>query len=106
MTMSTPSSLGVSPDQALASVYILYTGGTLGMAPKERDRPGSPLVARPLDELLDYIPSTLKRLTELKISFEYESLEPPQDSSNLGLEHWIEMAQKIEAVYDRFDGFV
>lgn len=104
--MATLSFLGAPPDQALTSVYILYTGGTLGMAPKEKDRPGSPLIPKSLAELFGYIPRTLERLTELKIRFASESLEPPQDSSNLGLEHWIEMAEKIDKVYEDFDGFV
>lgn len=104
--MATLTFTGAEEGQALTKVYILYTGGTIGMAPKEEARPGSPLTPQPIGDLLNYIPNTLKRLTDLKIRFAYETLDPPQDSSNLGLEHWAEMARKIEAVYKDFDGFV
>lgn len=37
-------------------IFILYTGGTIGMAPKEDEDPFSPLVTKPLGELLAYVP--------------------------------------------------
>ena len=37
-------------------VFILYTGGTIGMAPKDPRDPFSPLTPRPLAELLTYVP--------------------------------------------------
>ena len=37
-------------------IYLLYTGGTIGMAPRDRDDPLSPLQPKPLAELLDYLP--------------------------------------------------
>lgn len=39
--MSTPS-----------KVFILYTGGTIGMAPSVVSNPASPLVPQPLEELI------------------------------------------------------
>ncbi|MGA2434412.1 MAG: asparaginase, partial [Bryobacteraceae bacterium] len=85
-----------------ARVYILYTGGTIGMAPEEPGRPGSPLVPQPLDALMKYVPG----LDNLNIRLEYEAFDRPLDSSNLGPEHWIDMARRIERVYDANDGFV
>lgn len=84
-------------------VFILYTGGTIGMAPEEKGKPGSPLVPKPLNELLPYIPGLE---SDERLKLEYESFPEPLDSSNLGPSHWIEMAKIIERVYDSFDGFV
>lgn len=88
-----------------AKVYVLYTGGTIGMAP-EKNEPGSPLVPKDIKALLRYVPGLEELLDKLQIEFTHETLDPPQDSSNLRLEHWIEMAKKIEASYDKYDGFI
>lgn len=91
-----------------SKVYILYTGGTIGMAP-EAERRGSHLIPRPLfadakgKGLFDYFPPAIK---DLGIDFTFESLSPPQDSSNLKLEHWVQMADMIRGAYDNHDGFV
>ncbi|HEY4261351.1 MAG TPA: asparaginase, partial [Schlesneria sp.] len=85
-----------------AKVFVLYTGGTIGMAPKERDRPGSPLEPKPLAELLKYVPA----MGNTDIELGYESFDKPLDSSDLGPNHWIEIAERIEAVYDQYNGFV
>jgi len=37
-------------------VFVLYTGGTIGMAPKDPADPYSPLEPKPLTEILTYIP--------------------------------------------------
>lgn len=39
-----------------AKVFILYTGGTIGMAPKDENDPYSPLEPQPLESLLKYVP--------------------------------------------------
>lgn len=85
-----------------ARVYIFYTGGTIGMAPAEPEKPGSPLVPKPLAELLKFVPG----LGDTGIELGYGSFETPLDSSNLGPQHWREMARAIEAAYDHYDGFV
>jgi L-asparaginase len=84
------------------NVAILYTGGTIGMAPQDPSKPGSPLVPKPLDELLKFIPG----LDGDKFSLNYASFEQPLDSSNLGPDDWKEMARWVESVYDANDGFI
>ena len=37
-------------------IYILYTGGTIGMAPRDKEDPFSPLQPKPLAELFEYLP--------------------------------------------------
>jgi L-asparaginase len=85
-----------------AKVFILYTGGTIGMAPKEPSKLGSPLEPKPLAELLKFVPG----LDESQVEFGYGSFDEPLDSSDVGPQHWIQMAKAIEDVYDDYDGFV
>ena len=37
-------------------VFVLYTGGTIGMPPRDANDPASPLQPRPLTELLVHLP--------------------------------------------------
>lgn len=73
------------------------------MAPQDPSRPGSPLVPQPLDEILRYIPSLR---SDDRLHLTYEAFECPIDSSDLGPAEWIDIAKRIERVYDAFDGFV
>lgn len=86
-----------------ARVFILYTGGTIGMAPQDPEQPGSALVPQPLEQLLQHARALLKLPG---LDFEIRSFDPPLDSSNLRPEHWVQMARCLESVYDQFDGFV
>ncbi|MFN9718003.1 MAG: asparaginase [Planctomycetota bacterium] len=85
-----------------ASVFVLYTGGTIGMAPREAGRAGSPLVPKPLEELLAYVPA----FSSVRIELGFAAFTQPRDSSDLGPDDWLRMAEYIEAVYDQYDGFV
>ncbi|HUU90083.1 MAG TPA: asparaginase [Phycisphaerae bacterium] len=100
----------LKPENAVARVYILYTGGTIGMVPEDPDNPASPLVPANEDELKMYVPGLgekegihweIGRLVDEK-----GDDVPPLDSSDVNSEHWIYMATSIEKVYDEFDGFV
>jgi L-asparaginase len=83
-------------------VFLLYTGGTIGMAPADPSNPDSPLVPQPLDKLLGYMPG----LEAQGIELGYQGFEKPLDSTEVKAEHWLLMAQAIESVYDQYDGFV
>ena len=98
----TPVKTGSETSETKARVFVLYTGGTIGMAPEDADKPGSPLVPQPLDELLKYIPG----LSRGGIELGYGAFNNPVDSSNVGPSDWGRMAAKIENVYDAYDGFV
>ncbi len=96
-------------------IYVLYTGGTLGMAPQDADDPDSPLEPQPFSDLLHFLPgfagSDSSRQNSLKldngnlIELGYGSIEPV-DSSDISPQHWIQIAQKIRSVYADYDGFV
>ncbi|MCF8184336.1 MAG: asparaginase [Polynucleobacter sp.] len=109
-------------------VFVLYTGGTIGMAPSNPEDPDSPLAPQPLENLLGFVPGiqgnplgTLKSARgaardttapffELtngnRIEFGFASFANPVDSSDIGPAVWREIAETIATHYDDYDGFV
>jgi L-asparaginase len=85
-----------------ARVYVLYVGGTIGMAPASPSIKGSPLVPKPLQELMPYVPG----LDSLNIELGYGTLERPLDSSDMTPANWLEIADRIQSEYANWDGFV
>ncbi len=85
-----------------ARVYVFYVGGTIGMAPASPSVKGSPLVPKPLQELMPYIPG----LDSLDIELGYGTLNRPLDSSDMTPSDWVAIADRIEQEYDQWDGFV
>jgi L-asparaginase len=81
-----------------ASVLIIYTGGTLGMA---YDDNGA-LVPFNFGQILEKIPT----LTSLNIAITVISFPEPIDSSNVSMQHWVDMAYIVYENYDSYDGFV
>src|SRR3990170_1847234 len=81
-----------SPDQARASILILYTGGTFGMT---YDAQGV-LIPFDFSLILHHLP-TLKNLAlELTVI----SFDKPIDSSNIQPAHWQALAALIFDHYD------
>ncbi|MBU0690698.1 asparaginase [bacterium] len=95
---------------------MIYTGGTIGMGPKTKGDPTSPLVPKPFNELLEFLPGLDEepdgngfRVDEGRgIHVEYDDtvFDEPLDSSNVGPRHWVKIARVIEKHYADFDGFV
>jgi L-asparaginase len=81
-----------------SSVLIIYTGGTLGMA---YDDSGA-LVPFNFGQILEKVPS----LTQMNIAITVISFPEPIDSSNVNMQHWVDMAYIIYENYDSYDGFV
>lgn len=82
------------------SVYIAYTGGTIGMQK-------SPQGFVPVPGFLE---SELRRFPEFQHDdmpdYMIREFDPVLDSANMTPEDWGFIAADIEANYDRFDGFV
>lgn len=92
-------------------VFIIYTGGTIGSLPKDRDDPSSPLEPAPLDEIIRVLPNYNARDRKIFIGNEWIRLgtfswPKPLDSSNISLADWVEMARVIKSNYDEYEGFV
>ena len=81
-----------------SSVLIIYTGGTLGMA---YDESGA-LVPFNFGQILEKIPN----LTNMNVAITVISFPEPIDSSNVNMQHWVDMAYIIHENYDSYDGFV
>lgn len=81
-------------------VYIIYTGGTLGMQKTERG-------FRPVP---NWFEQQLRELDVLNApdmpEFTFNEYTPLLDSSDIRPEHWLTMAQDIAANYQQYDGFV
>ncbi len=81
------------------NILLIYTGGTIGMI---KDPETGALRAFDFDNLLIKIPE----LKLLDCSIETVSFEDPIDSSNMGPEYWVQIAEIIEDNYNNCDGFV
>ncbi|HNR35982.1 MAG TPA: asparaginase, partial [Candidatus Hydrogenedentes bacterium] len=82
-------------------VLVFCTGGTIGMIPKDPRDPNSPLVAAPWEKLCEMLPA----LERLPFAVDYAALRLI-DSSDMDPDYWIELAQRIEIAYRKYDGFV
>jgi len=80
------------------NIFIIYTGGTIGMV---KDETGTFV---PFD--FELIKRNLPDLSRLHYKLTVHSFEPIIDSSNMKPEIWIEMAQIIKDNYANYDGFV
>jgi L-asparaginase len=81
------------------SIFIIYTGGTIGMA---REAGKKTLV--PFD--FNRIHSQVPELARFNYNFSSHSFHPPIDSSNMKPSNWIEIAKLIREKYEQYDGFV
>ena len=100
----------ISRKEAKTSVFVLYTGGTIGMHRADPTNPASPLIPADKEALLQFVPALgvsegiywdIGALTD-----ENGQEIEPLDSSDVEANHWIHMASAIERVYHDYDGFV
>ncbi len=81
------------------SIMLIYTGGTIGMV---NDPVTGALTTIDFESISDKMPELQKFGYKIKsVSF-----NPVTDSSNIGPEDWIKMADIIRDNYDEYDGFV
>lgn len=78
---------------------LIYTGGTIGMVSDKEDHH---LVPFDFSEVIHRVPE----IRQFKVMLTVLSLDPPIDSSNVGVEHWVKLAQVIQVNYHEYDGFV
>ena len=90
--MSVASSTG-------AKLFIIYTGGTIGMA---FDDATGTLVPMGFREIKYHIPE----LAKLGYEFDMHAFNPPMDSSNMSPEIWVKLVNLIHDNYTSYDGFI
>ena len=81
------------------NILIVYTGGTIGMI---KDYKTNALKAFDFNQITKNIPE----LEQLNCTIKTISFNEPIDSSNMNTSFYVEIAETIEANYDKFDGFV
>lgn len=79
-------------------IALLFAGGTIGMV--ENPKTGVLQPAQDSMQILESVPE-LKKTSEISF-FPLFNI----DSSNITPVHWQGVAEKIDEIYDRFDGFV
>ncbi len=83
----------------IASVLIIYTGGTIGMAQHPVTGTLAPVK---FDQILDEVPE----LNKFGYRIRSVAFNPPIDSSNVTPEIWEKIATTIQRNYSQYDGFV
>jgi len=91
----------MADDGSKGKVLMIYTGGTIGMLPKEPTNPFSPLVSADWTKLQDFAPV----LKSLPLAIELHKM-PFIDSSDMHPGYWINIARVIRDAYKEHDGFV
>lgn len=87
-----------TPAVPVARVMIIYTGGTFGMV---RGADGT-LTPFDFNHILDHLPILRQLMLELTVV----SFAQPIDSSNMGPEQWVTIAEVIASNSDQHEGFV
>lgn len=82
-----------------SKVFILYTGGTIGMV---NDPYSGSLKPFNFEHLHQQVPE----LTHLGCEISAFSVEKPIDSSDMHPQNWVHIAQTIYTNYNQYDGFV
>ena len=83
-------------------VLVIYTGGTIGSAPKDMADPDSPQVVKPWKDLKNASP----KLGSLGYPVDAISFQTPLDSCNVGPQHWQTISGIIRDNYENYTGFV
>src|SRR5690606_41924446 len=96
--------------KASPRVYVLYTGGTIGMD----GQPLAPMRDSRLEALLGTMPGfdppwlTLHPLADrdVRIAYTLDAFDEPIDSSSMMPRDWVLIARRVLECYADYDGFV
>jgi len=81
-------------------IYIVYTGGTIGMKRSEQGYVPAPgYIAEQMEQMVDLHQPEMPRYT-------IREIDTPIDSSNITPTSWNEIAQDISINYQKYDGFI
>lgn len=83
-------------------VLVVYSGGTIGSAPRDLLDPESPEVVFPWEDLQE----SVSGLGRVPFPVDAISFKEPLDSANVGPRHWKAIAEIIEEFHDQYVGFV
>lgn len=83
---------------ARAKIALLYVGGSIGM--KVNQKTGRIETLESLSEVHRFLPELQK-----EVSLQFYAIANV-GSSEVTVQHWIDIARTIESIYDEYDGFV
>jgi L-asparaginase len=83
-------------------VCVLYTGGSVGMVPKDPEDEKSPLITKDVMNITQY----LQRITDLPFDIHFWETPDPLDSSNIQPEDWVTIARIVQRLFPYYQGFV
>lgn len=81
------------------SILLIYTGGTIGM---KQDPDTLALVPFNFNQIIEEVPE----LKKFGCRIDAHSFDPVIDSSDVVPQFWVELAELIQANYEKYDGFV
>ncbi len=82
------------------SVYVAYTGGTIGMRPGRQGYEPAPGF---LEEQMAKLPALD---SDAMPRFTVHEYQPLLDSANMSPADWVKLGRDVMANYDRYDGFI
>ena len=82
----------------MKKILLLHTGGTFGMVALEPDKVLTP--GNLQDELTTHVPE-LNQIADINVEIPFN-----EDSANVGISHWNQLARIIHNKMDDYDGFV
>lgn len=88
-----------NPDMTKASIFLIYTGGTIGMKEDSKDR-----TLKPFD--FKHILQKVPEIGRFASRIDNFTFDPLIDSSDVEPSSWQELAQLIKTHYLQYDGFV
>merc|ERR1711981_600368 len=84
----------------MRKVYILYTGGTIGMIRNPK------LGLVPTSGILEQAIKHLNLDKHFNLEYYIQEMNPLIDSSNMSQSDWVKMAKYIKSVYNKYDSFI
>ena len=81
-------------------VYVIYTGGTIGMLPQHNGMAPAP------GYLVDQMASMPEMSSDLMPQYDIHEYQPLLDSSNMLPADWMKIGKDIVDYYHQYDGFV
>ena len=81
------------------SILLIYTGGTIGM---KQDPDTLALVPFNFNQIIEEVPE----LKKFGYRIDARSFDPVIDSSDVVPQFWVDLAELIQANYEKYDGFV
>jgi L-asparaginase len=82
----------------MKKILLLHTGGTFGMVTLEPDEVLTP--GNLLEELVSHVPE-LNQIADIDVEIPFN-----EDSANVGIAHWDQLAKTINSKMNDYDGFV